>query len=49
LQLDKTDDFFRHVFLLTGDNALALGLGFPGVNDSFLKLDAESGSGKSFA
>jgi hypothetical protein len=35
LQLDKTDDFFRHGFsLLAGTCAPTLWLGLPGVNDS---------------
>jgi len=32
LQLDEADDFFRHAFLLAGDNALSFRtLSFPGL------------------
>jgi hypothetical protein len=44
LQLDKTDDFFRHALLLTGFNALACGLGSPGLTTHQNNIRAESES-----
>jgi hypothetical protein len=44
LQLDETNDFLCHCFLLTGDNAWVTTdsrLRLPGVDNSFLKAGTE--------